>query len=69
MITLNRDFREFIELLEKGNVEYLVVGGYAVALPSFPRFTGDIDFIVAVGQDNAEALVAVFKAFGFGGLG
>ncbi|MDD2762592.1 MAG: hypothetical protein PHE83_01305 [Opitutaceae bacterium] len=30
---LNKHFREFIELLEKHHVEYLVVGGYAVAIP------------------------------------
>lgn len=44
MEKLNQDFREFIALLEKHAVEYLIVGGYAVAFHGFPRYTGDIDF-------------------------
>jgi hypothetical protein len=39
---LNKHFREFIELLEKHRVEYLVVGGYAVGFHGFPRYTGRI---------------------------
>lgn len=31
MLNLNPDFKEFIELLNTHNVEYIVVGGYAVA--------------------------------------
>jgi len=38
-IMLNRDFREFIELLNEHNVRYLVVGGYAVAFHGYPRYT------------------------------
>ena len=36
MEKLNQDFREFIGLLEKHAVEYLIVGGYAVAYTGFP---------------------------------
>jgi hypothetical protein len=36
---LNKDFREFIELLNEHNVRYLVVGGYAVAFHGYPRYT------------------------------
>ncbi len=28
---LNRDFKEFVELLNSAGVEYLIVGGYALA--------------------------------------
>jgi hypothetical protein len=41
---LTKDFKEFIELLNAKKVEYLLVGGYAVILHRYPRFTGDIDF-------------------------
>ena len=41
---LNQDFKEFIELLNDKQVEYLVVGGYAVGFHGHPRYTGDIDF-------------------------
>lgn len=43
---LDKDFREFVELLNANKVKYLVVGGYAVVVHGYPRFTGDIDFWV-----------------------
>lgn len=43
---INKDFKEFIELLNKNNVKYLVVGGYALAFHGYPRYTKDIDFWV-----------------------
>ena len=46
MAKLQADVREFIELLNSHNVEYLIVGGHAVAFHGHPRFTGDIDFFI-----------------------
>lgn len=46
---LNRDFKEFIQSLNDNGVRYLVylvVGGYAVALYGYPRYTKDIDIWV-----------------------
>lgn len=40
------DFRKFIELLNKNNVEYLVIGGYAVVHYGYVRTTADIDIWV-----------------------
>lgn len=40
---INKDFKEFIELLNKNNVKYLVVGGYALAFHGYPRYTKDLD--------------------------
>lgn len=65
---LNRHFLEFLELLEKHRVEYVVVGGYAVGVHGFPRYTGDLDVFVATSRSNAEALMEVFAEFGFGSL-
>jgi hypothetical protein len=42
---IGQDFKEFIELLNKHQVNYLVVGGYAVSLYGYPRYTGDIDIL------------------------
>ncbi|MFC7339075.1 hypothetical protein ACFQY0_17915 [Haloferula chungangensis] len=44
---LNEDFLAFIELLEAKNVEYLIVGSYAVGLHGFPRYTGDEHLVAA----------------------
>jgi hypothetical protein len=41
---LTSDFKEFAELLNLNQAEYLVVGGYALAAYGHPRYTGDLDF-------------------------
>lgn len=66
---LNPDFLEFIAFLEEEKVEYLVVGGYAVGLHGFPRYTGDIDFFIAVSEENSLRILRVFERFGFGDIG
>jgi len=66
---LNQDFKEFIELLNTHNVEYLVVGAYAVAIYGHPRYTGDIDFWIQTSSENADRLMLVIKDFGFQSLG
>jgi hypothetical protein len=38
-MVLNKDFKEFIALLNAYKVQYIVVGGYAVAFHGHPRFT------------------------------
>ena len=43
---VEKDFEEFIRLLNAKKVEYLIVNAYAVAQYSEPRFKGDIDFLV-----------------------
>lgn len=69
MQKLPTDLREFIELLNSHEVRYLIVGGYAVAYHGYPRMTGDIDFFLAVSEENAVKMEAVLRDFGFGGLG
>jgi predicted nucleotidyltransferase len=53
-IELPRDFREFLRLLTAHEVEYLLVGGYAVAHHGYPRATQDLDVWVAREATNAE---------------
>ena len=62
---LNRDFKEFAELLNAQGVEYLLVGGYALAAYGHPRYTGDIDFWVSTAPDNIQRLLKTLIAFGF----
>jgi predicted nucleotidyltransferase len=66
---LNKNFREFLKLLIDNDVRFVVVGGYAVGVHGFPRYTGDIDVFVAIETDNAARLMRVFDLFGFGDLG
>ncbi len=64
-VKLQRDLREFIGLLNAHSVDFVVMGGHAVAFHGYPRFTGDIDFLVRPSETNASRLVAVLKSFGF----
>ncbi len=66
---LHPDLREFIALLNSGKVNYIIVGGHAVAYHGHPRFTGDIDFFVECSPANASRLEQAIHAFGFSGLG
>ncbi len=43
-IYLSQEFKEFLKLLNLYEVEYLLVGGYAVGYYGYPRYTGDVDF-------------------------
>lgn len=66
---LNPDFKEFIELLNAHEVRYLVVGGYAVALHGYPRYTKDIDIWIENSPENAARLMRALEQFGFGAVG
>jgi predicted nucleotidyltransferase len=66
---LNQDFKEFIESLNDNGVRYLVVGGYAVALHGYPRYTKDIDIWVDMSTENAANILKALHQFGFGSLG
>jgi len=66
---LSQDFREFIQSLNDNRVRYLVIGGYAVALHGYPRYTKDIDIWIEMSPDNAANLVKALEQFGFGSLG
>ena len=46
------DFKELLELLNAHEVDYLIVGGYALALHGAPRFTGDLDIYLSTHRDN-----------------
>jgi len=62
---LSRDFKEFVELLIKNKVEYLIVGGYAVAIHGYPRYTGDLDIWLNPTPENAKSILRAVNEFGF----
>ena len=68
-MVLNKDFKEFIELLNANNVKYLIVGGYAVGIHGYPRYTKDLDIWILVSHENADNVIKSLKQFGFGSLG
>ena len=64
-----KDFADFIELLNIHDVEYMIVGAHALAFHGRPRHTGDLDIWIKPSNDNADKMVQVLKSFGFGSLG
>ena len=60
----NDDFRDFIDALNKYEVEYLLVGGYAVILNGYRRTTGDMDIWINVTPENYRRLIKAFLNFG-----
>src|SRR5580658_9817422 len=64
----NKDFREFIALLNSNAIKFHIVGGHAVTFHGFPRFTADFDLWVATDANNARRVNQALQEFGFGNL-
>lgn len=64
-MNLNPDFKEFVKLLIENNVEYLIVGGYAVGIHGYPRYTGDLDIWINNTNENAQRILKCVEEFGF----
>jgi hypothetical protein len=65
---IQEDFKELLGLFNAHGVEYLVVGGYALAYHGAPRYTGDIDLVIRADRENAQRVLAALEEFGFGSL-
>jgi hypothetical protein len=68
-LMLNRDFKELLELFNAREINYLIVGGYALAVHGVPRYTGDLDLWVWLADSNARKILAALQDFGLGSLG
>jgi uncharacterized nucleotidyltransferase DUF6036 len=68
MTTLPKDFKEFIKLLNKNNVRYIVIGGYAVVYHGYVRSTNDIDIWIDIHKDNIKKAIKALDEFGFSSL-
>lgn len=59
------DFRDLLKLFNDHGVEYLIVGGYALAFYGAPRFTGDLDIFIRSTPENARKVLDALRDFGF----
>ena len=66
---VQQDFKELLELFNAHNVQYMIVGGYALAFHGVPRYTGDIDIYVKPDLSNAKQIMIALDKFGFGSAG
>ncbi len=60
---MNSDFKELLKIFAKGKVKYLIIGGYAVAKHSEPRYTKDLDIWIGNSRENAERVFHALKEF------
>mgnify|MGYP006292869941 FL=1 len=65
---VQKDFKEFLALLNVHEVDFMIVGGYALAYHGAPRYTGDIDVFVKPDRKNAQRIIKVLEEFGFSSL-
>ncbi|HEY5327089.1 MAG TPA: nucleotidyltransferase [Mucilaginibacter sp.] len=68
-MTLDKDFEDFVVLLNKHKVTYMVIGGYALAFHGKPRHTGDLDIWIDLSDDNGQKMISVINDFGMASLG
>jgi hypothetical protein len=63
------DFRELLALFNARKVDYMIVGGYALAFHGAPRYTGDLDIFIKPDPNNAQRILGALDDFGFKALG
>ena len=61
---LNSNFKDMLTALSDADVDYLLVGGYAMAAHGCPRATGDIDIWIRPTADNAAKAWKALERFG-----
>src|SRR6266508_3067940 len=61
---VNPDFRDLFAALNAAGAEYLLVGGYALAVHAAPRFTKDLDVWVNPTPENAARVHEALRWFG-----
>lgn len=61
---LNPDYRDILSIFAAEQVEFLLVGAYAMAAYGLPRSTGDIDLWVRRDRRNAKRIMGALAAFG-----
>ena len=59
----SEDILEFLRLLARARVRYMIVGGEAVIYHGYPRLTGDVDFFYENSALNARRLFSVLLTF------
>jgi len=63
-MNIHNDFEEFLRFLEEERVEYVIVGGYAVAFHGHVRATNDLDLFFRNSEGNIRRLCRALDRFG-----
>ena len=68
LMKTEKDYEEFLELLNEHKVRYCIIGSYALSFHARPRYTKDIDILIDASPENARKILAALDKFGFGSL-
>ncbi len=63
---LTEDFKDFLNLLQKNNIKFLICGGHAVGYHGYPRLTRVFDLLFEPTEENADKIMKTLHEFGFG---
>jgi hypothetical protein len=66
---VQQDFKDLLALFNKHEVEYVIVGAYALGFHGAPRYTGDLDVLVQPEPMNSRRIVRALHEFGFESVG
>jgi len=58
-------YLNFISLLNQHDVAYLMIGGHAVNLHGYERYTGDLDLWIEPTPNNSKKLIKAIDDFGY----
>ena len=61
---LPEDFKEFLKLLNSNNVQYILIGGWAVGFYGYSRFTADMDVFIGISEENISSMQSALHEFG-----
>lgn len=61
---MNSDFKDLLKILLENGAKFMIVGGYAVIRYTEPRYTKDLDILIASDRDNATKVYRSLKIFG-----
>lgn len=59
------DYQSILRAFEEKKLRYLIVGGVAVNLHGYPRFTNDIDILLALDHENLAIMAEIMKSMGY----
>lgn len=68
-MNIQKDYEEFLRLLNAHEVRYCIIGSFALAYHARPRYTKDLDILLDPTPENAERVICVLQEFGFDNTG
>jgi len=61
---MNKDLKDILCAFNAQNVDYLVVGAYAVGVHAEPRATKDLEILIRSSKENSESVFRALSDYG-----